>query len=251
MANDLLFLRAMVVSRQARLRDLFRRAASLLPVPLEIVEAADATAACNILAGGSDLIYLDGDLPEAEIARVIAALRAAVKPPFSILLGSAATAGRVFETDGLAAKPLRAEEAQVLMDRSMRVRIPSRALVVDDSSTMRSIVRKALAATRFEFHITEASEGFAALKLVREGDFHIVFLDYNLPDFSGLETLAEFKREKRGVSVVLISSTQDETVADRARAAGAAFLKKPFFAADIEDVLCSFYGLRALNPKRA
>jgi hypothetical protein len=37
----------------------------------------------------------------------------------------------------------------------------------------------------------------------------------------------------------------------RARSEGAAFLKKPFFPADIEAVLCGFYGLRGLNPKRA
>lgn len=115
---------------------------------------------------------------------------------------------------------------------------------------MRSIVRKTLAATRFQFHVTEASEGLVALKMVREGEFHVVFLDYNMLDFSGLETLAEFKREKRSVSVVLISSTQDETVAERARAEGASFLKKPFFPIDIENALCGFYGLRALNPKR-
>jgi hypothetical protein len=51
--------------------------------------------------------------------------------------------------------------------------------------------------------------------------------------------------------VVLISSTQDEAVAEQARAEGAAFLKKPFFPTDIENALCGFYGLRALNPKRA
>jgi hypothetical protein len=49
----------------------------------------------------------------------------------------------------------------------------------------------------------------------------------------------------------LITSTQDIAVALRARAQGAAFLKKPFFPADIEAVLCRFYGLRALNPQRA
>ncbi len=38
---------------------------------------------------------------------------------------------------------------------------------------------------------------------------------------------------------------------NRARAQGAAFLKKPFFPADIENALCGLYGLRALNPKRA
>ncbi len=35
------------------------------------------------------------------------------------------------------------------------------------------------------------------------------------------------------------------------RARKALPLKKPFFPADIEAVLCDFYGLRALNPKRA
>jgi CheY-like chemotaxis protein len=250
MTSDLLFVRALIVSREAGLRGLFRNAASSSPIPLEIVEAADATAACNSL-GGIDLIYLDGDLPAAEITRVVGSRPAAGRPSFSILLGSQTTAGKVFETDGLAVKPSRAEAAQALIDRSVRVRVPSRALVVDDSSTMRSIVKKALAATRFQFFVTEASEGLAAIKLVRDGDFHIVFLDYNMPDFSGLETLAEFRREKRPLSVVLISSTQDETVAARARAEGATFLKKPFFPSDIENALCGFYGLRALNPARA
>jgi CheY-like chemotaxis protein len=251
MTSDLLFVRAMIVSRQAGLRGQFRQAGASSRIPLEIVEAADATAACNSLGTGVDLIYLDGDLPAAEITQVVASRPAADRPPFTVLLGSPKTAGKVFETDGLAVKPLGTGAVQALVDRSVRVRSPSRALVVDDSPTMRSIVKKALTATRFQFAVTEASEGLAALKLVREGDFHIVFLDYNMPDFSGLETLSEIRREKRAVSVVLISSTQDETVAERARAEGAAFLKKPFFPADIENALCGFYGLRALNQKRA
>ncbi len=251
MTTDLLFVRGLAVSRDAGLRGLFRHAASSSPIPFEIIEAADANAAGDFLGPELDLIYLDGDLPEAEIARLVSAPSAAGRPPFSILLGSPTTAGKVFETDALASKPSRADEVQVLVDRSARVRIPNRALVVDDSATMRSIVRRALAATRFQFHVTEASEGFAALKLVREGDFDVVFLDHNMPDFTGLETLAEFRREKRPVSVVLISSAQDETVAERARAEGATFLKKPFFPIDIENALCGFYGLCALNQKRA
>jgi DNA-binding NtrC family response regulator len=133
----------------------------------------------------------------------------------------------------------------------MRVRLPSHVLIVDDSATMRSIVRKTLASTRFPLEVSEAEEGFTALKLVREAEFHIVFLDYNMPDFSGLETLAEFNREQRRVNVVMMTSTPSAELADRARSLGAAFLKKPFFPADIEAVLSSFYGLRALNPKRA
>jgi CheY-like chemotaxis protein len=124
-------------------------------------------------------------------------------------------------------------------------------LVVDDSSTMRSIVRKILTATRFPLEVTEVAQGVEAIELARTAAFDIVFLDYNMPGFSGLETMAEFRREKRRVTFVLMTSTQDDALADRARAQGAAFLKKPFFPADIEAVLCDFYGLRALNPQRA
>ena len=138
-----------------------------------------------------------------------------------------------------------------LIERSIRVRLPSRVLVVDDSATMRSIVRKLLAGTRFPLDVSEADEGFAALKLVRETAIDLVFLDYNMPGLSGLETISEFKRERRRVFVVLMTSMPDESLRGRAGEQGAAFLKKPFYPADIEAVLCRFYGLRALNPKRA
>lgn len=251
MTDDLLSLRVLVATPAGGLGDLFRQAAAASTVLIEILEAADAAAARPILGDGVDLAYIDGALPPHEITALIAAVRKSPGPPFSILMASASTAGKTFETDGLAGKPSRAEEAGRLLERSMRVRVPNRALVVDDSATMRSIVRKSLAATRFQFHVTEAEEGFAALELVRNGEFDIVFLDYNMPGFSGLETLAEFKREKRRVSVVMITSMQDEALAERVRSLGAAFLKKPFFPADIETVLCGYYGLRALNPRRA
>jgi hypothetical protein len=47
-----------------------------------------------------------------------------------------------------------------------------------------------------------------------------------------------------------MTSTQNADLADRARGLGAAFLRKPFFPPDIENALCGFYGLRALNPER-
>jgi len=246
MSHDLLFPRVLVVSPEAGFCDLFRRAAAASSVPVEIVLAADAASARGSLAASVDIVYLDDMLSTTDAATVAAAARGAPSRPFTVQLAAAA---RGFATEALADKPLRTNDAIWLLERSLQTKRPSRVLVVDDSPTMRSIVRKTLAATRFPFEVTEAGEGFAALKLVREAEFHLVFLDYNLPEFSGLETLAEFKREGRSVSVVMISSTQDAAVAKQARELGAAFLRKPFFPVDIETALCDFYGLRALNPK--
>lgn len=251
MTDELFSLRVIVVSGSRDAHDLFRQAASASTVPIEIIEADAAASACRSLAGGVDLVFLDAALASNEIAAVVAAARAAPKPPFTAMLAEPGAATVTFQTDALAAKPSHVEEAKRLMEGSIRVRRPSRVLVVDDSATMRTIVRKTLAATRFPLEVIEAELGLEAIALARKTAFDIVFLDYNMPDFSGLETMAEFKRENQRLTFVLMTSTQDDALADRAREQGAAFLKKPFFPADIEAVLCGFYGLRALNPQRA
>jgi CheY-like chemotaxis protein len=219
-------------------------------MPIEIIEADGAVSAGRSIDAGVDLVFVDVALGSETIERVISAARAKTKPPFTVLL-SASGAPPPFATDALAIKPSELVEATRLMDRSIRVRLPSRVLVLDDSATMRSIVRKILLATRFPLELSEAEQGAEAIELARKINFDIVFLDYNLPGFTGLETMAEFKREKRNPTFVLITSAQDQAVGARARAQGAIFLKKPFFPADIDAVLCSFYGLRALNPQHA
>jgi CheY-like chemotaxis protein len=116
---------------------------------------------------------------------------------------------------------------------------------------MRSIVRKILAATRFPFEISEETEGVSAIKRVGEVAFDIIFLDYNMPGLSGLETLSELKRQRRHMTVIMMSAAPNEAIAQELSADGAAFLKKPFYPADVEAVLAQHYGLTALNPKRA
>jgi CheY-like chemotaxis protein len=117
-------------------------------------------------------------------------------------------------------------------------------LIVDDSDTMRSIVRKILSVDSFVLDIHEASEGVAALNQLRDGKFNLVFLDYNMPGLNGFETLAEIKRETPSVAVVIMTSTVDNSIADRAHSSGAlAFLKKPFYPADIHAVLQRYYSL--------
>jgi len=251
MSEELLSLRVLLASDSPVNYDLFRRAASASKVPVEIVEAGDAISARGSIATGIDLAFLDFALGSKAVDQVTAAARAASKPPFTVLLCAPETAAP-FQTDALAAKPSQSEEAVRLLERSIRTRLPCRVMVVDDSSTMRSIVRKTLAATRFPLEVTEVAQGGEAIELSRQGEFDIVFLDYNMPGFNGLETVTEFRRyAKRNATFVLISSMQDEAVIARARALGVAFLKKPFFPADIEAVMCSFYGLRALNPRRS
>ncbi len=250
MTGDLLTVCAVVASASPHARGLFRQAAIEVSTPIEIIDIENAAAACQAV-GKAEYVYLDASLPGDGCAQVISAARAASKPPFIVMLAAKGAVGTALATDAVAALPTNSEEAKRLLERSIRVGLPSRVLIVDDSSTMRSIVRKILAATRFPFEISEETEGVSAIKRVGEVAFDIIFLDYNMPGLSGLETLSELKRQRRHMTVIMMSAAPSQAIAQELSADGAAFLKKPFYPADVEAVLAQHYGLTALNPKRA
>jgi CheY-like chemotaxis protein len=142
------------------------------------------------------------------------------------------------------ARPATVDDARKLVEICVHLKIPTRVLVVDDSRTTRSLVRKILSASRFTLDIEEASEGVTALEQLRDGRHDIVFLDYNMPGLNGVETLSEIKRLSPAVSVVTMTSLVNDNIIHRTQAAGAlAFLKKPFYPADIDTVLERHFGL--------
>lgn len=223
--------------------DIWRRGAEMSSVPIEF-SAHDAIAAAAALSRGKiDFCVMDSGLPAAERAIVVAAVNQAQSPPLTILSAAIGTA-RPEGIDLVLPKPATLVHAHKLVHLCVRTRLPTRVLIVDDSGVMRSIVRKTLSASRFVFDISEASEGKAALDRLSNGGIGLVFLDYNMPDLNGLETLERIKRDSPNVAVVMMTSALDGAVADRAHASGAmAFLKKPFFPRDIDDVLERYYRL--------
>jgi CheY-like chemotaxis protein len=250
MSSDLVSVRILAAFGGPPDRDLLRQAAGLATVPIDVIDAEIGNARHQLAAGEFDFALLDATAAPAQLSEFIAAAKSVRRQPFVILVASAAWEAGEFKAggvaaDGIVAKPTRMEQAKVLVDRCVRLRLPNRVLIVDDSSTMRTIVRKLLTGTRFAMNIAEAEEGIDALKQIASGKFDIVFLDYNMPGLNGVETLSEIKRQYPRVKVVIMTSTQEEGVAERAKAAGAAaFLKKPFYSADIEAVLYSIHDLR-------
>ena len=186
-------------------------------------------------------------VPEADRAAIIQAARGAARPPL-VFLSAPPDSPRPEGVNGILPKPASLDAARKAVEICVRAKIPTRVLIVDDSGTMRSIVRKILSQSRFSLDMHEAAEGIAALNELRSGKFGMVFLDYNMPGLNGFETLSEIKRENPKVAVVMMTSTVDNAIADRAHQAGAlAFLKKPFYPADIDNVLERYYGLHAVH----
>ncbi len=249
MISDLISLQILLVFRSPSEREILRQGAGFSSVPAEVLDADDAAGAEALLArGGMDLILLDTALPPLEKSAVCRAARGAKRKPFIIGVGRA---GDGADVDGYVNRPVTADEAQAVVDRCIRTRIPTRVLMVDDSATMRAIVRKILSASKFPVEVEEVDEGAKALKVLQEGSFDIVFLDYNMPGLNGMEILSELRREHPHVAAVMMTSTDSENFAERATKAGAAaFLKKPFFPSDIDAVLYRYYQLEAPSRTR-
>ena len=245
MGGALVSLRILLVSASLRDRDLWLHAAANASLPIELEPLEVAPAATMLARNGADICVLDADLAESHKAILIKAARTAKPQPLLFVAGPKG-APRVDGTDGVFVRPTDKDEARTLVQLCVRAKIPTRTLIVDDSGTMRSIVRKILQASHFAFEIHEAAEGNTALEMVRNTKFGIIFLDYNMPGLNGFETLSEIKRLNPAMAVVMMTSTLDSAIADRAHAAGAlAFLKKPFYPADVDATLERYYGLTA------
>jgi CheY-like chemotaxis protein len=243
MSGDLVLLRMLVIAAARSEQELWRQAAAMASTPIEFSTQEPASAADALTKTRADICLVDADLSDANRTAAIDAARAAQPAPL-IFVSAPKDSARIDGIDGMLTKPSSLAEARKLVEICIRAKIPTRVLIVDDSGTMRSIVRKILSASHFTLDIHEAAEGIDALDQLRGGKFGMVFLDDNMPGLDGFETLSEIKRKIANVAVVMMTSALDEAVAGRARAAGAfAFLKKPFYPVDINRVLEHYYGL--------
>ena len=253
MTDDFLTLKMLIVSEAAPERELVRQAAMQASIPIHVSDleaASDPVAMGEMLARQDfDVVLFDSRLSKSTRQELLNAIREAPSRPLAVLIGPAAIKTREVLTDGLAvdsalAKPIDPQETRDLIDRCIRARLPKRILIVDDSSTVRSVIRKVLQASRFKLEAEEAEDGSVAIALANKKRFDIVFLDCQMPVLDGFAALGEFRRAHPDMKVVMMTGSRDVRIEDRARAGGAQdFLYKPFFAKDIDAVLNRLFGL--------
>ncbi len=104
-----------------------------------------------------------------------------------------------------------------------------RVLVVEDSPAMRAFVRAALEEGGLE--VTEAGNGFEALRRLPRERYDLVVPDIYMPDIHGLELIAFMRKSEvhRTTPVIIVSTEGADRDRDRGIALGAnAYLTKPF-----------------------
>lgn len=103
-------------------------------------------------------------------------------------------------------------------------------LVVDDSSSLRTVVKMAL--VRAGYDVIEAGdgrEGLAALE--KAGKVNLIVSDVNMPNMDGITFVTEVKKHPRHkfVPVIMLTTEGQDEKKNQGRAAGAkAWIVKPF-----------------------
>lgn len=102
-----------------------------------------------------------------------------------------------------------------------------RILFVDDDKDILMMVEQYL--NMQGYNITTVNSGLKALDLVKQQDVHIIFTDYKMPEFNGLELLAAVKQYNPEIEVIIVTGYGSMESAVQAMKFGSYdYLQKPF-----------------------
>ena len=107
----------------------------------------------------------------------------------------------------------------------------SKALVVDDSRTVRMILARTLREVGYE--IGEAGDGKEALAALDKepGQYRLVLVDWNMPVMNGIELLRELRARPQYDSLLIVMVTTETELGHMAEALDAGaneYVMKPF-----------------------
>jgi len=110
-----------------------------------------------------------------------------------------------------------------------------RFLVVEDSPTMRQLIRFTL--KRFaDVEVIEANDGVDGLKKLSSGPIDLILTDINMPIMDGLKlvSLVRSNQAYQGIPIIIITTEGAQEDRERALALGAnAYITKPIQAATL------------------
>ena len=112
------------------------------------------------------------------------------------------------------------------------------ALIVDDSATMRSMIKSVLEENGYQ--TLSAGDGAKALKILGQSTVDVIITDINMPNMDGIELIKELRRQKNSAytPILVISTEGGENLKKAGKEAGASgWIVKPFKAETLTQAL--------------
>ena len=117
--------------------------------------------------------------------------------------------------------------------------MPKTVLTVDDSRSMRELLKLALSSQGFS--VIQAEDGVHGLEVLREQTApDVIITDINMPRMNGFEFIEGVRRSDayRAIPILVLTTESDPANKDRARKAGATgWVVKPFDATKLAEAI--------------
>ena len=128
-----------------------------------------------------------------------------------------------------------------------------RILIVDDHAVVRAGIRHFIDDVPTMEIAGEAATAEAAMRLTRSEEFDVVLLDIAMPDKSGVEILAQIKRNKPALPVLILSMHPESRYAVQLLRSGASgYVQKEALATElIEAIQTAVQGRKYISPNVA
>ncbi len=126
----------------------------------------------------------------------------------------------------------------------MAVDMNMNVLIVDDYKTMLRIIENLLKQLGFK-NVQQASDGSAALKLMRENSFGLVISDWNMQPMTGLQLLKEVRADsalKAMPFIMVTAESKTENVVAAKEAGVNNYIVKPFNAETLKQKISAVIG---------
>jgi DNA-binding NtrC family response regulator len=244
-------LKVLVADDSTTVHGIFADIAEASSIPFEIVKAMNGRQCMEFLNhGGINLAFVDVNMPEMNGMEAVSQARLVGVKTFVTLMSTNTdprrlTLARQLKVYEFLAKPFTLADVEAILKTYCRVTVPMRALMVDDSATVRRLVQRIVTGSIFNIDCEEAGDGEKALTLCDAKDFDLVLLDCNMPGLDGMHTLERLLERDPGIKVVMMSGERNPERTRKALDRGAyAFLQKPFYPSDIDRLLHGMFGLR-------
>lgn len=120
-------------------------------------------------------------------------------------------------------------------------------LIVDDSNSMRAVIKKIISISGFKMdQCIEAENGKEALAALAKHWVDVIVSDINMPEMNGFELLERLQEDEllRNIPVIVISTESSEQHVQSAFDLGVkGFIKKPFLPEEIRKILYEVIGV--------
>ena len=116
-----------------------------------------------------------------------------------------------------------------------------KVLIVDDSKVMRKMIGRVVSMMNSDFdHITEADNGFTALKAIAKQDYDLVITGLNMPETAGYELIYNIRdaAEIAETPILVVSTESNSERIEHLHKMGVnGYLRKPFAPEHLRDII--------------